>query len=516
MAKGAKNPRMLPRLRGSVVPRIGLFVAVFLGVSVYVMSRISDIELNEVAPYILVAIAVQFVPFLVRLEPDPFEPASLTSVMTLLALVPCLTSFMVNNSVSINLLPQVTGRARIELVQTIMISYIVGTICYYIGYYRSTGKRLQRTFPDVAGGEWPRGRILFVCLVSAGIFIPAYAYFQNRVGVRLTDVTQLNAGKQVWQDDTTKSWLMRAIGIGFVSPLVLLSLNFPKWRWIRGLTVIGVLFVIGFLATRLGSRGLALYWTLNALIVIHYLGRKIPMTVLGAVAFVMLVVTNLLGEYRSRVDDSTASNPGPTANFDAAETLAEHDDDRQRLSAMAVVFYFFPERRDYLMGESWGPVLTAFIPRWLWPEKREHFHMRDTGIVWELVGAPVPVNYLGLLYANFSWIGIVLGMMGWGAYQRAVYEWLLRHNKDRGVVLLYSCYILYVGPTMLQLAATIGYVLPMWAALKFMRKLPKAVKARALAKKPGEPAAPLLLGPAPAPAAAQAAPAAAQAAPAAE
>ena len=49
------------------------------------------------------------------------------------------------------------------------------------------GPRIRNIFPDVAGGTWKRSRFLHVSLVAAAIFLPAYAYFQSKVGVSLTD-----------------------------------------------------------------------------------------------------------------------------------------------------------------------------------------------------------------------------------------------------------------------------------------------------------------------------------------
>src|SRR5207249_3530177 len=119
---------------------------------------------------------------LVRPRPDPFEPASVSMAMHLLALVPAFIAYLVHGSVQLNLLPQVTGRTRIELVQTILFAYALGSVAYYIGYYTSAGKRFANVFPDIAGGTWSRTRVLVVCAGCIALFIPAYVFFQSRVG----------------------------------------------------------------------------------------------------------------------------------------------------------------------------------------------------------------------------------------------------------------------------------------------------------------------------------------------
>lgn len=488
--------------------RVAAFLLGWLAVCGLIQSQLDDFELIEVAPYFYVAIGLQLLPFAVRAKADLFEPASIASALNIIALVPAFTSFLVQRGVSISMLPLVTGRTRIELVQTVLVGYWVGTISYFAGYYLGWGKRITGVFPNLAGQQWQRGRLIFITLFCTAIFIPAYAYFQSRVGASITDITQLAAGKAVWREDSTMSWLIRATGLGFIPfffyfanyfkgldvpkkvpapPIIAqvvhilmhVPIFFRSARGRRALYTLIAFVAVAFLTTRLGQRGVALYIALSLLIVIHYLWRRLPTTLIVALAFVAMVMVNVLGAYRSNRDEATATMPGPTANFNAAETLVEHEDDRQRFAAMAVVFHFFPERRDYLMGESWAAVAAVFVPRWLWPEKAKAFVWRDTNIVPELVERPVPIPYLAVLYANFSWVGIVLGMGLFGVYQRGMYEWLLKNQKDKGVVAFYSLGVLYLVPTMIQLSAAIGYLLPVYAALLFIGKKPRGAKALA-------------------------------------
>ncbi len=478
MGASEKIPKVLQGNRAIVAARLAAFALIVFIFGAYFLSQLDDLALIDVAPYFLIAIALQILPFVVRQKPDPFEPAGLASVHNLLALLPAFIAFVVNRNVSISLLPYVSGRARIELIQTVLIAYSVGTLSFFLGYYQKLGTKFARIYPKVGGSEWHRSRLVIVSVVCFGLFIAAYVYFQIKVGTSITDITKLAAGKAVWRDDVTMSWLMRGIGLGFIPTVLYIALNFPRIKLGRAIATGALLFVVGFLSMRTGQRGPTVFFVLNALIVVHYLGRKIPIGVLAVLGFFLLVVTNVLGEYRRNPDAlNVTSGPTPTANLNAADTLVEHDEDRARLAAMAVVFHYFPDRKDFVMGESWGPLLVAPIPRWLWPEKSDLFKWRDTNIVKELVGAPIPVPYLGLLYANFSWIGIVLGMSLWGLVQRGMYEWLLANQKDRSVVVLYSFVVVYFTPTMLQLSGTIGYVLPLWVALRFMRKKVAARKA---------------------------------------
>ncbi|MEZ4294130.1 MAG: hypothetical protein R3B70_04070 [Polyangiaceae bacterium] len=490
-AKGAGSGKEKQKRERSPVPlRLGLFVLAAAGGFALLQSQLDDLELAEVSPYFYFAIVVQLLPFFLRPKTDPFQPSALTAFFHLVALVPAFTTFIVQRGLSISLLPYVSGRNRIELVQTVLIGYTLGTVAYFVGYYAGLGRRIAGGFPDVAGLEWRRSRLILVSIACFGIFVPVYAIFQSRVGAGLTDITQLAAGKAVWRQDNTMSWMIRGVGFGALPPLLYIALDFQRPKLRRVLISGGLFFAVGFLTTRLGQRGTAIYLAFNALIVVHYLWKRVPVWLIAALTMAALVMTNTLGAYRT--PDAQTRPPTPTLNFNATETLVEHEDDRARFAAMAVLFHYFPDRRDYLMGESWGAVLVAFVPRWLWPEKGKAFIWRDTNIIPQLVGAPVPVTYLGLLYANFSWVGIVLGMSAWGAFQRGLYEWLLRNQKDKNVVLLYSLGVMYFAPTMIQLSAAISYLLPVYVFIVFMGKRASKLRAgkepRARAELPAAPA----------------------------
>ena len=80
----------------------------------------------------------------------------------------------------------------------------------------------------------------------------------------------------------------------------------------------------------------------------------------------------------------------------------------------------------------------------------------DAGIVVRLRGIPGPTPMQGVLYANFSWTGVVVGMFLWGLFQRGMYEWLLEGHKDKNRAVMYSGMVLYVAPATIALTRTAG------------------------------------------------------------
>jgi predicted benzoate:H+ symporter BenE len=141
-------------------------------------------------------------------------------------------------------------------------------------------------------------------------------------------------------------------------------------------------------------------------------------------------------------------------------TVATHEDDRQRLTVLGVIMHTFPERHDYLMGESYYGLVASLVPRWLWPDKGKHFMWRDTAIVYNLTGLPAPTPMPGVLFANFSWAGVVIGMALLGSFHRALYRRVEQAPGDPGTALIYIAILGSFTPTLLGISQTLQWVVP--------------------------------------------------------
>src|SRR5262249_2110758 len=137
----------------------------------------------------------------------------------------------------------------------------------------------------------------------------------------------------------------------------------------------------------------------------------------------------------------------------------------------ALIVQTFPDKMDYLVGESYVALAVAPIPRWLWANKNRMFALRDNLIVYYLTGASVPPSFGGALYANFGWAGVALGMFGWGALQARLYLFMLRRPDDDEAVILYSVTLIHFASIgNLAIADAIGHVVPTAVALWFIRE----------------------------------------------
>jgi hypothetical protein len=302
------------------------------------------------------------------------------------------------------------------------------------------------------------------------MFVPAYAYFQLKVGASITSLS-LAEGKEVWRDDQTMSWLPRAVGLGGIPLLLYGARRFSAGGTRTGLFVLALTsLVFAFLSLRLGQRGPSVAFLLAMASILHRLRWRIPPWIIFAGGLVTITASNWLGDIRNRQESevslATRLTPG--------KALVRMEEDRGRLTAAAVVLDTYPNRQDYLKGESYVAFAAILIPRWVWPEKNEALRMRDNAIVYELTGASIPVPFQFALYANFGWVGLVVGMMLWGIFHRGLFTWLEQNPRDPNVVLLYTVIMLYFEPTMLAIGFSIGAVIPMWLALRFIGRRPAA------------------------------------------
>jgi len=436
-----------------------------VGVAVY--AQVDNVGIRRVFPLLFLAMVMQFLPVLLPRKPDPFCPAAFSGLLTGTALVAVLFAMLDSGRLEIGALPTMTPARREEVVDLVCVAYIVGASAYYAGYYLTKGRLGSGLFPQLANRTWRGSRLLLVSTFCVLVFVPAYAFFQARVGTSLAELT-LAEGKDVWKEDPTLSWMHRGIALGFIPLLLHGALALHRREWRRALVVGFIAMVVAFLAMRVGTRGVTVLFLLNLLILGHYLYRRVPVSVLMVGGLFLIAVLNVLGTARS-------SGPGAELEFSAerfrpGQALVDHESDRQRLTAAAVVMYTFPDRLDYLMGTSWQAIVLAPIPRWVLPNKNHYLRWSDSGITYSLVGVPAPTPFLFVLFANFGWAGILLGMAAWGAFHRALQNWRERWPGDPNVVLLYSALLLYFGPTLLNVGMTFQTVVPIWVSLWFIAR----------------------------------------------
>ncbi len=446
---------------GSLIVRAGVLLA--LGALMFLVpASVSDPSLRQVIPYFAVLLFLHAAPALFTRGQDLFAPPIFHGVRALFSTLGTLLSFVLIDELRLDMLELTDPTEVARAAERALLASIVGVSSMYVGYYVPLGRGLTNLFPRVAGIAWTRGRLLVVCALPAAVFLVAYTVFQLRVGVSLFDFTQLRAGKAVWRDTPMLSWMMRGIELGFLPLLFLVARRALDPRRFALLLPLVAAIVCGLLVTRLGQRGPFANAMLAGFLIVHYLRRRVPVWAFVVVMIAGMAVSNVLHEWRLADPETPRREAIENLATNPVLVLAAHESERQRFGALALVIDAFPDKVPYLAGESWISLIAAPIPRWLWPEKVEHFPWQDNRIVFQLSGVPAPTPFVGVLYANLSWIGVIVGMFFMGVFYRALYEWLRRHPRDPNVVLLYAPMLIFFEPTFLGLSAMMQYLFPVW------------------------------------------------------
>jgi hypothetical protein len=454
--------------------RRSLFVFGTVALLLYVsVQPVSGGLLRVLVPFSL-ASALCFWPLLAARNADPFEPASIAGLHMGVGLVSSLFGALAKERVDFDLLPSLSPAAAEELAATIGWAFVLGQTAYLIGYYSTVGSRLKQSFPRISGLGWDPSRVALVIVGCLLVALPVYAYFQAKAGTAIWNLTNLSAGKAVWREDPTQTWIFRGVLLGLIPPMLYLGLAMKGGSRRRQVVAVIAAVITAALVLRLGQRGVVAMFLASCGMIVHYLRRRIPVSAVFGGIFVLLALSNVLLAFRQASDPTLVDTDFSMQRFRPTQVLSEHEQDRSRLSTMGVVFHTFPDRHEFLLGESWLGAPVLLIPQWIWPNKWDPFIWRDTYLVYHLTGAPMPTPYLGLLYANFSWIGIVLGMFLWGTVQRGLYEWLRAAGPDPSTVLLYSNLVFVSAPTLFGVQHLIQFGLPIYLILFFIgrRSLP--------------------------------------------
>lgn len=227
------------------------------------------------------------------------------------------------------------------------------------------------------------------------------------------------------------------------------------------LAILAVVVVVAFLPTGrrfylftvLASVGFAWH---------YYIGRIRPrhMALLGAFTILLL---NPFGQiWRDAYRTIGATGPGDipavaTAVGTAVSTMTAQDylnyaigDRFERLNEAATVAALratVPSSMDFKNGETYLPIVTWVIPRFIWHDKPTFQYFNDIGHTAGLIGpfddvTTIVYTSIGELYLNFGDLGVPLGMLVIGMLSRWLYQALMVGTRSRMAIFMYAILIM--------------------------------------------------------------------------
>lgn len=459
----------VPQTRASKSRWLSLRAILFIGVSLVsllvLLNSADGDEVTRVAPFLVVTLILYLAPLFIGSERDVFSPAPFQGLREASRLVPGLVTLLAYGDSQLGPFQYLSSDARVSLMYSVCAMLSVAQVGYLLGYFATRGGAVVRVLPVLTERLWRPARFLLVLLGFFLIFLVSYAQFQEQAGGSLLDVTMLAEGKRVWRDDASLSWMLRGVWLGFLPVILLGTVAFASRSRFYTLTTLALFGISALLITRLGQRGPAIQCLLILLMLFHYLRRRVPLALCAAGFLVLVAGTTLLGEYRQGM---TPNQPLVERIASPTETMASYEAERQHMTVYAAIMHFFPDEREYLMGESWSAVLVALVPRWLWADKADFAPWRETRIIYNLLAIPAPTPYPALLYANFSWPGVFLGMFLFGFIHRGLAEWRKRAPSDANTNLVYVLLLTTFSPTAFGISTMLQFALPAVVALYFM------------------------------------------------
>jgi oligosaccharide repeat unit polymerase len=365
----------------------------------------------------------------------------------------------------------------------LMIS--LGLVCLVLGYSLHTPVLHLNKFSLLRSDAWNKPRLFFILFVFAAIALLSMVLYVKELGILGTLSQQFSAKRRLLVEGTHYEyaalgyylWGASLMSYVFYFLFALFVGSSGKRRLPLGLVVLifGVFAVIFPVIT--SSRGEVLYHLVYAVLIWHYLKRRISLRALTQVFGVALGIIVLLAALRSAGQGNRADEYLAAGKFLEAAVGNRNWFD---VSKTAHIIDAVPKKLEYQYGASFFTWIFAPIPRTLWKEKpivRPGPMLGERIFQREVIRTGVPPGFIGELYWNFGVIGVPFGMYLLGFGLKFLYRSFYRHiTQNRNALLIY---IFIMTPFSLTLLSDdfSGVVLdvatsliPLLLTLKFIRK----------------------------------------------
>lgn len=369
----------------------------------------------------------------------------------------------------------------------------LGYVCFSLGFSSNWNKALEKLLPEYRP-VWPRAvpGIRILALLLVGLACTVYLF---KIGMAVGDFDNREFLKN--PPPGLPILLQQLLYIGWVSIFVYLMLpqRIAGRRAVLPLLALSILFLFARVAMTGGKEAL-IQPILEALIVFHYVKKRLKLWQLAAVGLPTLVLTfGLVNFYRfvvvgkmggtpkslddviSRIysaSDYLKSDKTASTEPSAFDQLMIRD---AGVDALALVMKYTPNPNGFEYGRDLLTLPLAFVPRFLWKNKPIGSVSQD----FETLFMGEPSYYLGFssihLISDFYWefalFGVVAGMFAIGCGTRLLYRFLAPYSGDGAGVYAYAVLLPSVihvmekgtGAALMDVTKTIGLLVT--AALAF-------------------------------------------------
>jgi oligosaccharide repeat unit polymerase len=339
---------------------------------------------------------------------------------------------------------------------------ILAMSLFFMSYYSKIGVAVANAFAPLPA-EWSIRRTYLIIFILFGVGLAAFLSLAGQFGGIVEFLIR-------------KPEIFSMLGIG---PLMLLSYCMTTAACIiyvllvmrrrrRNFWLFIPLLLIAIAAQAgQGMKGALLLFLFTLLMIYHYLKKPIRLRFLILFSLIAVFIV-FLALLPLRQPNGVAAYQQITLEYSSKPMLILNIA-IQRFSGIDGLIYIIrdtPWIMDYQLGKTYLPVLYAWIPRELWPDKPvTGFGQIFTPLYLGHVFAPGSTTYaptiFGEAYVNFHVAGIILVATLGGIFLRAFYHYLIERERGLSSVLVFSTTLPSIMVTLEAhsvVLLTIGYI----------------------------------------------------------
>jgi hypothetical protein len=331
-----------------------------------------------------------------------------------------------------------------------LVMGLIATICFSLGYLLPFGRNVDGA---ALARWWPAWstRSAFAAglfLIGVGAIATAY-YFANG------EYFAYSTSDLLEQEFSTVSYFRELLFVG----LTIAAISAYGRGGTRGMRRVTLAIAAISLAVLLptGLRYYVLYVAAAVLLPRHFLRRRLKLwSVLVAMLLIVGIVYPIGEMYRRQyqsqavgsqsfseatagvMNELTTAGPGGYIDFTFGPALGRVD----LATPLAALQTVVPNMIDYQWGASFLPALLLWIPRFIWTDKPFYQYDNLLGRAEGLINpndfrTSIKYSYVGELFLDFGWAGVVLGMVLYGLLFRLLFQFTTRRQHPIGI-LIYS------------------------------------------------------------------------------
>jgi len=332
----------------------------------------------------------------------------------------------------------ISGRYYLTLA---LLLVILGILAFIVGYSNSLGENIAKRLPHFKDTiNYRRLYLVYIVysLIGIGCFI---LILQQSGGIRLAldDIARKRWGNTEYL--TVGTYLFFYAGVLRVTAS--LKSRLP--------IILQIHIILSFVIPITTSSRINLFFMCITLLIIYNYGKqRISLRTIIILGMVLLFLYYLMLGLRFNATRDIDLKEYISLDSALENTVAHFD-----FSDIVITAHFIravPDLFPLQYGKSFLVFITRPIPRIWWPDKPEPLGPFIGKVFlnypeWRKSG--IPPTFIGELYWNFHFPGVVIGMLLAGIMCRTAYEYLRNNQENLYAVTLYA----YTVPALFQLTA---------------------------------------------------------------